>query len=121
MEEKKRLEQERIKCEKERQRLEEEIRTREEKETLLREQKVNKSKYTLFYLFNIYICYLNIYRSLPKKIQQRDKNWQNNVPKRRTIYVINQLRVNIIAMMLMMIIDHEVKSCDDREAKKRNN
>ncbi|XP_017789541.1 PREDICTED: drebrin-like protein [Habropoda laboriosa] len=41
MEEKKRLEQERIKCEKERQRLEEEIRTREEKETLLREQKVN--------------------------------------------------------------------------------
>ena len=56
MEEKKRLEQERIKCEKERQRLEEEIRTREEKETLLREQKVNKSKYILFiklYLYNI--------------------------------------------------------------------
>ncbi|CAL7943214.1 unnamed protein product [Xylocopa violacea] len=40
MEEKKRLEQERIKSEKERQRLEEEIRAREEKEALLREQKV---------------------------------------------------------------------------------
>ncbi|XP_076753415.1 actin binding protein 1 isoform X2 [Xylocopa sonorina] len=40
MEEKKRLEQERIKSEKERQRLEEEIRAREEKEALLREQQV---------------------------------------------------------------------------------
>ncbi|XP_043263379.1 drebrin-like protein [Colletes gigas] len=40
MEEKKRLEQERIKCAQERQRLEEEIRAREEKEALLREQQV---------------------------------------------------------------------------------
>ena len=51
MEEKKRLEQERIKCEKERQRLEEEIRTREEKEAMLREQQVNTfiPLYLLFY------------------------------------------------------------------------
>lgn len=68
MEEKKRLEQERIKCEKERQRLEEEIRTREEKETLLREQKVS-TLYFVYSIFNIYMCYLNIYRSLPRKIQ----------------------------------------------------
>lgn len=47
MEEKKRLEQERIKCEKERQRLEEEIKSREEKEAMLREQKVNKCIYNV--------------------------------------------------------------------------
>lgn len=40
MEEKKRLEQERVRQEKERQKLEQEIRAREEKETQLREQKV---------------------------------------------------------------------------------
>lgn len=40
MEEKKRLEHERVRCEKERQQLEEEIRTREEKESQLREQQV---------------------------------------------------------------------------------
>lgn len=40
MEEKKRLEQERLRQEKERQKIEQEIRAREEKETQLREQKV---------------------------------------------------------------------------------
>lgn len=40
MEEKKRLEQERVRCEQERQKLEREVRAREEKETQLREQQV---------------------------------------------------------------------------------
>lgn len=45
MEEKKRLEQERLRQEKERQKLEQEIRAREEKETQLREQKVCRNLY----------------------------------------------------------------------------
>lgn len=48
IEEKKRLEQERIRNEQERQRLEKEIRMREEKESQLREQKVCKRN--LFFL-----------------------------------------------------------------------
>lgn len=47
MEEKKRLEQERLKSEQERQRIEREIRTREEKEALLREQKVTAKENTI--------------------------------------------------------------------------
>lgn len=58
MEEKKRLEQERMRCEEERQKLEREIRAREEKETQLREQQVCIDPVYIIYQILFMLCTL---------------------------------------------------------------